>query len=177
MVIGPDFTRGAESTDHDEIEALLLAAFGQPDEAVLVRRLRTDGDMWMELVKPWKGAIAGYAALARMQAPVGWACLAPLAVLPRFQRGIAAPDASQKRFYSIGSRLCSEIAMLAGRVAATPHTIVVLGDNRFYERAGFSATRARKLSSPYPVEHTLIARPGDDVPEETLVYPRAFADL
>jgi putative acetyltransferase len=176
--------RAARPDEEDEIEALLVAAFGQPDEAALVRRLRADGDMWVELVKPWNGVIAGYAALSRMQAPAGWACLAPVAVLPRFQRGAAAPDEAQRRHYAIGTRLAGEIAMIAYSSESlrasgkdVPTTVVVLGEPRFYERAGFSAARAQKLVSPYSIEHTLIARPGDDVPVAQLIYPTAFSSL
>ncbi len=48
--------------------------------------------MWVELVAPWQGKIVGYAALSKMRAPQGWACLAPVAVLPEFQNAAAAPD-------------------------------------------------------------------------------------
>lgn len=60
------------------------------------------------------------------------------------------------------------------RAGTFPHTIVVVGKPSFYERAGFSLGRAQQLSSPYPLSQTLIARRGDDIPEEELVYPRAF---
>jgi hypothetical protein len=92
MPIGPDFTRTPREDEHGEIHALLVAAFGRADEADIVRRLRADGEMWIELVKPWDGAIAGYAALSRMRAPQGWACLAPVAVLQRFRNGAMAPE-------------------------------------------------------------------------------------
>ena len=184
MSIGPDSYRNARAEDEEEIAALLVAAFGRSDEADLVLRLRADGDMWVELVKPWFGAIVGYAALSRMRAPEGWACLAPLAVLPSFQRGAAAPDESQRRFYAIGTRLVREIAtivdcseQLRAGGPIVPTTIVVVGRPSFYERAGFSAARAQSLTSPYPLEYTLIARPGDDTPAEALVYPPAFSGL
>lgn len=179
MVIGPDVTRKAEPADHEEIDELLNTAFGQSDEAELVHRLRADGDMWLELIKPWQGLIAGYAGLSRMQSPHGWACLAPVAVLPRLQNAAAAPDEAHRRHYAIGTRLVSEIALAIATIdhlhaKDRPDTIVVLGKPSFYERAGFSLSRAQKLSSPYPIKHTLIARRSDDVPVETLVYPPAF---
>lgn len=94
-----------------------------------------------------------------MVGPKGWLCLAPVAV---------HPDQQGK---GIGRRMCamvSEWARLAGR------TVVVLGDVPFYERAGFSATRAAKLTSPYTVDHTMLGGPGDGAPEETRIYPVAF---
>ncbi len=185
MVIGPDFTTDASPEQFEEIDALLRAAFGQRGEADLVRRLRADGDIWVERVKLWGGGIAEYAALSGMRAPEGWACLAPLAVLPRLQNAAAAPPRMVgDHRYRIGTRLASEIALLARqrdlaakRDGRFPAAIVVLGSVPFYERAGFSAARARNLRSPYPVENTLVAAPGDDAPAATLVYPRAFEAL
>jgi putative acetyltransferase len=54
---------------------------------------------------------------------------------------------------------------------------VVLGKPSFYTRCGFSHPRAVRLTSPYGAEHTLIARPGDDSPDATLIYPAAFQGL
>lgn len=185
MPIGPDFTTAAREEQHQEINDLLIAAFGRPDEAALVDRLRADGDMWCELVKPWQGVIAGYAALARMRSPEGWACLAPLAVLPRFQRSSAAPTSDLKRYYAVGTRLAQEIT-IAAQMSHTlraadgqplPATVVVVGRPIFYERAGFSWARAQQLLAPYPLANTLIARPGDDAPTERLIYPPAFKML
>lgn len=177
-------TRRARADEEDEIAALIRAAFGRLDEAGLVRRLRADGDMWLELVKPCDGVIAGYAALSRMRAPIGWACLAPVAVHPRFQRGGAASSAGVRTRCAVGTGLVGEIVQAV--IAPTslrepgqpfPSTVVVLGRPGFYERAGFSLARASKLVSPYPIDHTLIARPGDDVPVERLIYPAAFGEL
>lgn len=181
MPIGPDFTRAARPDEHDEIDALLVAAFGRRDEADLVRRLRVDGDMWIEAVKPWQGAVAAYAALSRMRAPADWACLAPVAVLPRYQRGAAAPDPAVRHAYAFGTLLARELASqaevsahLRARGHAVPTTIVVLGRPEFYQRAGFDLARAQRLETPYRVANTLVARPGTDVPTAMLVYPRAF---
>ncbi|MEM7189844.1 MAG: N-acetyltransferase [Pseudomonadota bacterium] len=176
MVTGPDSTHAMRPDQADEVDALLRAAFGKPDEAELVKRLRADGDLLVELVKPWDGCVAGYAALSRMRAPIGWACLAPVAVLPRLQRGAIAPPDAGFGPHNIGTRLVGEIAASAG-TSDELRTIVVLGDTGFYSRAGFSHERVQRLSSPYGTEHTLIARPGEDVPEEELIYAKAFEAL
>ena len=181
MAIGPDVSAAVRPEEHEEIDALLRAAFGRPDEADLVRRLRADGDVWAELVIRWQGVIAAHAALGRMRAPRGWACLAPLAVLPRCQNGAAAPPGMRgTHAFRFGTRL-AQWSILIGETAwkgdlggRFPAAIVVLGSVPFYERAGFSAARARNLRSPFPVEHTLLAEAGHDAPEATLVYPRAF---
>lgn len=184
MAIGPDFARQPMAGEQNEIDALLVAAFGRRDEADLVCRLRAEGDMWMEVVKPWHGMIGAYAALSRMRAPAGWACLAPVAVLPRYQRGAAARDPAQRHAYAFGTRLVRELVSYVGAPdhlhaegPSPPTTIVVVGRPDFYTRAGFSFSRARSLVTPYPLAQTLIARPGTDVPAETLVYPPAFAGL
>lgn len=177
MTEDPGFTRTARATEHDEIDALLCAAFGQPDEAALVRQLRADGTMWIELVKLWQGRVAAYAGLSRMQAPEGWACLAPVAVLPEFQRGACAPDPDQSRLFAFGTRLSREIATVAkagSNPADFPVQVVVLGDPGFYGRAGYSLDRARNLTSPYPIAHTLLAGVGEEAPHEQLRYPAAF---
>lgn len=191
MVVGPDFSTNVTNTDYDEVDALLCAAFPTDAEARLVRRLREDGDMWHEALKPWAGRIGGYYALSRMQAPEGWACLAPVAVLPEWQGGALAEnnpnmqpggpkDAVYRSPWRFGSRMMQELASFYEISTSSfhdrlPETIVVLGKPSFYGRAGFSLERARRLSSPYPVEYTLILRRGDDVPETELIYPKAFS--
>ncbi|MDC0658156.1 N-acetyltransferase [Leisingera sp. SS27] len=191
MVVGPDFSSSVKEEHFDEVEALLLAAFPTDAEARLVRQLRADGDMLAEFQKPWDGRIGGYYALSRMQAPAGWACLAPMAVRPEWQGGRLAErnpnmeaggpeDESNRRPWRFGTRMLRELAQCYEMPAEAfegqlPETIVVLGKPSFYGRYGFSLERAQKLKSPYPLEYTLILRRGDDVPEAELIYPRAFS--
>lgn len=158
----PDHMRAARPADHAAIDALLRAAFPTPAEAALVQELRRAGAMQMELVLPDDSGLAGYLALSEMTAPEGWLCLAPLAIAPGWQgRGL-------------GSRLTKAALKLT---AIKRQTVVVLGDPAFYTACGFSSPRAARLTSPYPVAHTLIAGPGDDIPVTTLIYPTAFATL
>ena len=169
MAVWPDKAREMRGLEAAEAHALLRAAFGRPEEADLVIRLRRAGDMVLEIVMGDAG-ITAYAALSRMVAPEGWLCLAPVAVSPALQRN------------RLGSRLVRAILAgaetgLLGTVAAGPATIVVLGKPSFYARAGFSLERARRLTSPYPLDHTLIWPAGSDAPERELVYPQAFASV
>jgi len=193
MAMGPDFSRAVREEDFAEVDELLKAAFPTDAEARLVHRLRADGDMQYECCKPWDGKIGGYYALSRMQAPQGWACLAPMAVRPEWQGGSLAEqnpnmevggpkDEIYRAPWRFGSRLLQELKAIyeipIGRLPANvPQTVVVLGQPSFYGRFGFSHERAQKLKSAFPLEHTLILRDGDDVPEVELVYPRAFSDL
>jgi putative acetyltransferase len=181
MVIGPDVTCEMRPGEEGEVDALLRAAFPGPEEADLVRGLRRDGAIWAEFVQPWQGRIGAYAAISRMVEPQGWGCLAPVAVLPEWQRGALAPAGGLRAQYRFGTRIVSMIAH-AVQISRKwtppfPDTIVVLGEPAFYERCGFSLARAQRLISPYPLSHTMIARRGEDVPEETLVYPAAFGGV
>lgn len=154
-----DFMREMQAGEEPEVERLIQKAFKGNDEVALVRALRKQGDMAGEMVVAGPDGLVGYLALSEMAAPKGWLCLAPVAV---------HPDAQGR---GVGRRMCGMItawARQAGRM------VVVLGDVPFYERAGFSAARAAKLASPYPIAHTLLAGPGEGAPEETLLYPPAF---
>lgn len=181
MVIGPDFCRGMRADEEDEVDALLRAAFGGPEEAALVRALRAEGAMVVETVLPWEGGIGAYAAVSRMVEPEGWGCLAPVAVRPDWQRGAlwdGNPRTGDRRHWRFGTRLVRMLvdAFVEGRPRpGLPDTLVVLGAPAFYEGCGFSGARAARLVTPYPLSHTMIARAGDDAPEKTLVYPAAFA--
>jgi putative acetyltransferase len=184
LPIGPDVISELRPSDVDEVEALLLAAFPGPEEAALVRALRAEGAMVVEWVMRWQGRIGAYAGISRMVAPAGWFALAPVAVLPEWQDGALAGDrTSVRNHFRLGTRIVRQAASLFTDHADllrkkwaldVPPTLVVLGKPSFYARCGFSAERAARLRSPWPVAHTLIARPGGDLPEETLVYPAAF---
>lgn len=193
MVVGSDTLRQVTEAQYEEVEALLLAAFETDAEARLVRQLRADGDMLMEFQKPWAGRIGGYFALSRMQAPQGWACLAPMAVWPEWQRGKLAErnpnmqvggarDEAYRGPWRFGSVMLQHMEVLydlpVERLPArAPNTIVVLGKTSFFGRYGFSLERAQKLTSPYPLSQTLILRHGQDSPAETLIYPKAFSNF
>jgi putative acetyltransferase len=157
-----DFMREMRRGEEAEVEALLAAAFGGDQEVRLERQLRRAGAMAGESVVPADGRIVGYFALSWMDSPNDWLCLAPVAVLPAWQR-----RGTGRRM--IG--MLSEWARLAGQY------VIVLGDVGYYSKAGFSAERAAKLKSPFPIEHTLLAGPGEDVPERSLIYPEAFSAL
>jgi putative acetyltransferase len=183
VVSGPDVGE-MRPGDVDEVDALLRAAFPGPEEAELVRRLRADGVMVSERVMRWQGRIGAYAGISRMVAPEGWFALAPVAVLPEWQGAALARDRpGMEPDFRLGTRIVQQTAAMFTEfghmirhtkgTGLTP-TLVVLGKPSFYSRCGFSLPRAARLSGPYPIANTLIARQGDDVPEATLVYPAAF---
>ena len=189
MVIGPNLVRDMRNGEAGAVDALLRSAFPGPEEAELVRALRVSAEMVAELVLPWEGRIGAYAGISRMAAPVNWFCLAPVAVWPEWQRGALGKGRGERNSWHFGSWLMQMIAeawamgvgkrLLNGQwqEGDEPATLVVLGKPSFYARAGFSLARAALLRSPYAIDHTLILRPGADVPEAELVYPAAFSGL
>lgn len=159
----PSFTREVRATDHQAIDTLLAEAFGGPQEAQLVRALRDQKAMFREVIMPWGQAAAGYLAVSRFTAPEGWLCLAPVAIHPAWQRGGRGQFMVQTIVEECVNRL--------------QRSLVVLGEDEFYRRCGFHATRAARLNTPYGTQNTLLAAPGTDVPSETLIYPQPFAAL
>ena len=159
MAGGPDYMRGLRAGEEGAVDALLRAAFPGPQEADLVRRLRAEGRMEMEIVLPWEGGVIGYLALSRLVAPEGWLALAPVAI---------APDWQGRR---LGARLVARTMQL---VAIKLQRVVVIGKPSFYGRAGFSRGRAAGLKLPYPLEYAGYFGPGEDIPEADVIYPAAF---
>ncbi|MEO0372114.1 MAG: N-acetyltransferase [Pseudomonadota bacterium] len=155
----PDFVRPMQPGEEDAVDALLRVCFEGDAEARLVRALRTSGDMAGEMVLPMGDQVVGYYALSAMRAPSSWLALAPVAIHPDHQgRGH-------------GRRMLGQLTAWA---KATRQWVVVLGEPAFYARAGFDLGRAAGLTSPYPITHTLVAGPGEDVPDLVLKYPKAF---
>ncbi|MFT5797656.1 MAG: putative acetyltransferase [Candidatus Azotimanducaceae bacterium] len=158
----PDHAREMRKGEEDAVDTLLREAFKNEGEANLVKALRKSGQIAGETVLPMRDRIVGYYALSTMIAPKRWLCLAPVAV---------APDVQGRNF---GLRM---MGMLSEWARLSKTTVVVLGAVTFYKRAGFSTARAANLTSPYPITNTMLAGDGENTPTETLIYPKAFADL
>ena len=157
--------RYARPTDHAAIAEVVAAAFGREDEALLVARLRAEGDAMFELVAEADEGVCGHILFSRLWAdhPGLFAALAPLAVRPQRQ----------------GSGLGSELVRsgLASAREFGCHGVLVLGDPAYYGRFGFSADHAREVTSPFkglaafqalPLEPDAFARP------LIAAYPDAF---
>lgn len=132
--------REEHRTDQARVEALLVEAFGRPDEARIVERLRADRDIAFALVAEYEGELVGHIAFSSVDAridgrPVKALALAPLAVTPGRQgRGV-------------GSALVAaglEAARTAGYQA-----VFVVGDAAYYQRFGFSAEAAQPFQSEW----------------------------
>lgn len=132
--------RDAASRDHPAIRAIFRHAFGRDDEADLVERLRADGDVLVELVAGDERAITGHIfysplAIVRGDEILKAAALAPVSVLPAFQRqGLGSALIEE------GNRRCRDLGLTA---------ILVLGHPGYYPRFGFTAAAARALEAPF----------------------------
>jgi putative acetyltransferase len=134
--------RDERPADAEAIHAVLVSAFGRETEARLVERLRASGKIVLALVAEEKDRVRGHAVFSRIAGEGGGSeipvlALAPLAVLPAFQR------------LGIGSALVS-----AGleRCRMERHArVLVVGDPVYYGRFGFVPASRFGLKCPFPV--------------------------
>ena len=158
--------RFARAADHAAIAEVVQAAFGQPDEARLVERLRDGGDVLFELVCEDGGAVAGHILFSRLYADRAemFAALAPLAVRPALQRtgvGQALVHAALKHARDFGA-----------------HGVIVLGHPDYYPKFGFAAETAANVTSPYsgsPAFMAIALEKGAFDTPLTVAYPDAFS--
>lgn len=125
--------------DADAIREILVAAFGREAEARLVDRLRASGKIACALVAEEKGRVLGHVVFSAIAAGVNRApgvALAPLAVMPAFQR------------LGIGSALVS--AGLERLRQEKGQRVLVLGDPAYYTRFGFVPASRFGLTCPFP---------------------------
>ena len=154
--------RPAVQGDAEAIDALLLDAFGGPEEGALVRRLRADGLARVELVAE---GISGHILLGALDAVAGGRPLPALALAPLAVRPERQGD-------GIGSALVRAALERAGAA-----TVFVLGAPEYYGRFGFSAEAAAAFKAPFgpPNFMALALVPGAlDVRAGRVTYPAAF---
>jgi putative acetyltransferase len=159
--------RDAAAADYEAIERVEEAAFGRPDEAALVARLRADGAALVELVACDAGETVGHILFSplpvvRPDAAIAAAALAPLAVRPdRQRRGVGAA------LVRAGMGACSKAGVAA---------IVVLGEPAYYGRFGFRSETASRLRAPFsgPAFMALELAPAVLADGGAVRYARAF---
>lgn len=136
--------RDAAPSNYAAIRQVVRHAFGQDDEANLVERLRADGDVLAELVAAPGIALQGHIlysplAIERDGETLKAAALAPVSVLPAFQRrGIGG------ELIRAGNARCAALGLDA---------VIVLGHADYYPRFGFSAAAAESLEAPFSGPH------------------------
>ena len=149
------------------IAALIRAAFRNlplsGDEAEIVERLRSDGDLTISLVaENFDHAIVGHVAfspVAISDGSAGWYGLGPISVIPLRQRagiGSALTEAGLARLRELRAAGC-----------------VVLGDPKYYARLGFRHDPALTYSGPSPEYFQCLAFEGD-TPRGEVSYSPAF---
>lgn len=154
--------RDARAADAAVIADLIERAFGQRDEARLVERLGSDGDVALSLVAVESEAIVGHVLLSRMAQPQNFLGLAPLSVLPSHQR------------LGIGGQLIHAAVARAREQGASG--IFVLGDPSYYPRFGFRADAAKAFASPYAGPYFMLLPLADLPPHNGIAeYAPAFA--
>ena len=159
--------RDAEPRDHAAVRAVLTHAFPTAEEADLVEQLRADGDVLVELVEASDIAIRGHIlysllAIERRGETLRAAALAPVAVLPAFQRGGIGGA-----LIRAGNARCAALGLEA---------VVVLGHAGYYPRFGFEAGLAESLEAPFSGPHfmALELRPGALRGGGRVRYAKAF---
>lgn len=156
--------------DREAIRCVNRRAFAGDAEVSLIELLMEEGAVIASLVAVEDGAVVGHILFSRVVLETGGrrlpgASLAPVAVLPEYQRR------------GIGSSLIRRGLELCGERGAL--FAVVLGHPEYYPRFGFSAETALPLASPYShagaAWMALELVPGVlDGAAGTVAYPAAF---
>lgn len=131
-------------TDHAAVSRLLDQAFGQPDEGVLVGRLR-DHEAYipsLSLVAEINSKIIGHILFSKIIIEDGprqhpSLALAPLAVLPDYQKT------------GVGSALVKNGLDIACQEGFT--SVIVLGHPEYYPRFGFKPASQWQISTTFEV--------------------------
>jgi putative acetyltransferase len=165
--------------DYDAVRRIHTAAFGQPQEARLVDALRASYDLSpiVSLVVTREELIVGHILFTPIrihplgadpaQAPRAMS-LAPLAILPEFQR------------LGFGAALVRAGLAECARVAQP--VVVVVGHPEYYPQFGFRSARAAGLEVPFEANDAAFmvweAFPGAARNIRGMIeYPAAFNDL
>lgn len=132
--------RDERASDAEGIRQVVVAAFGREAEARLVERLRATGKAQASLVAEVGGRLLGHVLFSPIVIEaagntVKVAALAPLAVLPAFQR------------LGIGSAL---VSAGLGRLKASAAAVLVVGEPQYYLRFGFVPASRFGIRCPFP---------------------------
>ena len=155
--------RTARQADQPAIQELTTRAFGQEDEARIIRQLEQDGEALLQLVAEMDGRIVGHVMfyLLGVRGRLSAAGLGPMSVDPWVQkRGVG------KQLVNAGLTMMRE-----GGVPI----VFVLGHDWFYPKFGFTVDNTEPFQSTYKGPHFFAVRlrPGPPMSGE-LLFPRAF---
>ncbi|MCD9141259.1 GNAT family N-acetyltransferase [Streptomyces albireticuli] len=161
-------TRTETDADIPAVRAIVLAAFDTPMEAGLVDALRADTS-WIPglsvVTLTPDGTVVGHALLTRCH--IGDApalCLAPVAVLPEYQKTGAGSAAVR--------------AALDAAEGMGEHAVTVLGHPDYYPRFGFTRASVYGIRPPFDVPDEAMMALGLDagrsMPGGTIRYATPF---
>lgn len=159
--------RAVGSDDHASTRQVVDAAFRPEDVATFLDALRADGCILGEWLAEGPSGTVGLIVFARVWVEqqngerISAALLTPLAVHPDCQR------------LGIGRQLMDHALRCLEARGET--LFFVLGHPGYYLQAGFSATLAQNVMSPWSGNPAFMAR-GMLVPEGRLVLPAVIAD-
>lgn len=139
--------RAEQPHDYDGVRRVHTAAFPGPEEARLVDQLRAAGKGIVSLVAEVDGQIVGHILFSpvRVEPPVTvrGLGLAPLAVLPEFQRRGVGAQLSRR-----GVDECRRLGV---------DYVVVLGHPGYYPRFGFETASKFGLGNEYGADAAFMA--------------------
>lgn len=149
--------------DKPAVQDLTTRAFGQPDEADLIRKLEAAENVILQLVAEMDGQIVGHILFYPLGVfgKLGAAGLGPMSVDPWVQKE------------GIGKALVTEGVAMMKKMGAP--IIFVLGHDWFYPKLGFSVEATADFSTPLKGDHffALRLRPGPPM-SGRLVFPESF---
>lgn len=133
--------RPEHSEDFSTVFTIHQRAFGRPEEAELVEKLRSAADPQISLVAELNGQVVGHIFFSPVTITDGDSSfvalgLAPMAVLPELQN------------QGVGSLLVK--AGLDAVRCMQQHLVVVLGHPEFYPRFGFEIASRKGLRCEFP---------------------------
>lgn len=167
--------RPERAKDYEAIHEINKLAFGGEEEVLLVQRLRKSPSFIPELslVAVKSGRVVGHILFSSIiietqKGAVPALSLAPMAVLPEFQR------------QGIGSELVQQGLRESKRLGH--NIVVVVGHPGYYPRFEFTSARAKGLEVPFkvPDEAFMVLEliPGAlDGIKGTLIYPPEFNEV
>ena len=157
--------RIALQTDKPAIQELNTHAFGQEDEARIIRQLETDGDVMLQLVAVMEDRIVGHLLFYAIgvREKLGAVGLGPMSVDPWVQRE------------GVGTAMINA-GLVMIRDAGAP-IVFVLGHDKYYPRFGFSVAATAEFQSVYKGPHFFALRFRQGPPMSgDLIFPRAFGE-
>ncbi|HQO57694.1 MAG TPA: N-acetyltransferase [Candidatus Omnitrophota bacterium] len=148
MILQEIVVRGEQAQDIAGIREVNQAAFGQAQEGRIVDVLRNNCRDILSLVAVLQGRVVGHilfspVSLSTKERTVTGVGLAPMAVLPEFQRMGVGTTLVRTGIFSLRARACP--------------FIIVLGQSRYYSRFGFEKASAYHIESEW------------DIPEEAFL--------